>query len=86
LAARERIILNVTTLEAMEYLINLGHKKIAMISSENKYILPKLRLDTYLDTLEKHHFVPQDDYVIFTSSDYSFKSGKHNRNTCQIHK
>lgn len=65
------------TQEAMEYLIGLGHKKIAMISSENKYISTKLRLDAYLDTLEKHNIVPQDDHVIFASSDYSFKSGKH---------
>jgi LacI family transcriptional regulator, repressor for deo operon, udp, cdd, tsx, nupC, and nupG len=65
------------TQEAMEYLIGLGHKKIAMISSENKYISTKLRLDAYLDTLEKHNIVPQDDYMIFASFDYSFKSGKH---------
>ena len=65
------------TQEAMEYLLGLGHKKIAMISSENKYISTKLRLDAYLDTLEKHNIIPQDDHVIFASPDYSFKSGKH---------
>jgi len=64
------------TQEAMEYLIGLGHERIAMISSENDYISTKLRLDGYRDTLEKHGIVPREDDIVYASRDYSFNSGK----------
>jgi DNA-binding LacI/PurR family transcriptional regulator len=64
------------TQEAMEYLINLGHRQIAIISSENEYISTNLRLKAYKDTLEKHGITPNDKYIISASRDYSFKSGK----------
>jgi LacI family transcriptional regulator, repressor for deo operon, udp, cdd, tsx, nupC, and nupG len=64
------------TQEAMEYLITLGHKQIAIISSENEYISTSLRLKAYKDTLEKHGIMPKEDYIISASRDYSFKSGK----------
>jgi DNA-binding LacI/PurR family transcriptional regulator len=60
----------------MEYLIHLGHQRIAMISSENEYISTNLRLKGYKDTLKKHGIPVRDDYVIYASRDYSFKSGK----------
>ena len=64
------------TQEAIEYLINLGHKRIAIISSENDYISTNLRLKAYKDTLEKHGITPLDEYIRYASRDYSFKSGK----------
>ena len=64
------------TQETMEYLIGLGHKRIAMISSENEYISTKLRLDSYKDTLIKHDITLREDYIKYASPDYSYKSGK----------
>jgi LacI family transcriptional regulator, repressor for deo operon, udp, cdd, tsx, nupC, and nupG len=64
------------TVETMEYLLGLGHKQIAIISSENEYISTSLRLKGYKDTLEKHGITPNNDYIIYASRDYSFSSGK----------
>ena len=64
------------TQQAMEYLISLGHRRIAIISSENEYISTSLRLQSYKDTLEKHSITPREDYIRYASRDYSFKSGK----------
>jgi DNA-binding LacI/PurR family transcriptional regulator len=60
----------------MEYLISLGHRRIAIISSENDYISTSLRLKGYQDTLLKNGISQRKDYIIFASRDYSFKSGK----------
>jgi len=62
--------------QTMEYLIGLGHKRIAIISSENDYISTSLRLKGYSDTLEKHAIAVRQDYIVYASRDYSFKSGK----------
>lgn len=64
------------TVDTMEYLIGLGHTRIAIISSENEYISTNLRLQAYRDTLKKHNITPQDAYIIYASRDYSFASGK----------
>ncbi len=62
--------------DALEYLIELGHKRIAMISSANEYISTNLRMQGYKNTLKKHGIIPNDNYLIYASRDYSFKSGK----------
>jgi DNA-binding LacI/PurR family transcriptional regulator len=62
--------------DALEYLIELGHKRIAMISSENDYISTHLRMEGYKNTLQKHGIIPNENYLILASRDYSFKSGK----------
>jgi LacI family repressor for deo operon, udp, cdd, tsx, nupC, and nupG len=62
--------------ETIEYLVDLGHRQIAIISSENEYISTSLRLKAYKDTLVKHGIAVNDDYIICASRDYSFKSGK----------
>jgi len=62
--------------QTMEYLISLGHQRIAIISSENDYISTSLRLKGYRDTLEKHAIDIRQDYIVYASRDYSFKSGK----------
>lgn len=64
------------TQEAMKYLLDMGHRSIAIISSENEYISTKLRLKAYKDTLKKNKIAVNDDYIIYASRDYSFKSGK----------
>lgn len=64
------------TQQTMEYLVNLGHKRIAIVSSENEYISTSLRLKGYRDTLEKHGITPREDYIGYASRDYSFMSGK----------
>ena len=64
------------TQNAMEYLVGLGHKRIAIISSENEYISTNLRLKGYRDTLENHGIPVRDEYIMHASRDYSFKSGK----------
>lgn len=63
-------------MHTLEYLIDLGHRRIAIISSENDYISTSLRMKGYKDTLEKHAITPREDYIIYASRDYSFKSGK----------
>jgi DNA-binding LacI/PurR family transcriptional regulator len=64
------------TQESMEYLLELGHRRIAMISSENDYISTALRMQGYRDTLTQHHMMVHQDYIRCASHDYSFKSGK----------
>ncbi|GAP12671.1 transcriptional regulator, LacI family [Longilinea arvoryzae] len=64
------------TRDIMEYLIGLGHRRIAHISSENDYISTSLRLKGYRDALAEHGLTSRDDYIIYASRDYSFKSGK----------
>jgi len=64
------------TQEAMEYLIALGHRRIATISAENEYISTRLRLDAYCDTLVKNDIAVNEAYIAYASRDYSFKSGK----------
>ena len=64
------------TQQTMEYLVSLGHRRIAIVSSENEYISTSLRLKGYRDTLEKHGIKPREDYIRYASRDYSFRSGK----------
>jgi len=64
------------TQESMEYLIALGHSRIAIISAENAYISTSLRVKAYRDTLARHGIAPREDYIAQASRDYSFKSGK----------
>lgn len=64
------------TQQAMEYLVGLGHRRIAIISSENEYISTALRLKGYRDSLARHGITPREDYIGYASRDYSFKSGK----------
>lgn len=64
------------TQEAMEYLLQLGHRRIAIILAENEYISTRLRLQAYRDTLQARSVAPQAGYVVYASRDYSFGSGK----------
>jgi len=62
--------------EVVKYLISLGHRRIGMISSENKYLSTQLRLKGYKDELIAAGVNPLDDYVYYASQDYTFQSGK----------
>ncbi|MGE5631889.1 MAG: LacI family DNA-binding transcriptional regulator [Caulobacteraceae bacterium] len=62
--------------DIMEYIIGLGHKRIATISSSNNYISTALRLQGYKDSLERHDIEVCKDYIASANADYSFKSGK----------
>ena len=64
------------TVETMEYLLSLGHTRIAMVSSENEYNSTALRLKGYRDAIAKHGIEVREDYIAYASPDYSFSSGK----------
>jgi len=61
--------------EAMAHLIWLGHERIALVSSRNRYISTQLRLEGYRDALLDEGLPVPDDYVRLGDEDYSFKSG-----------
>lgn len=63
-------------LDVMDYILSLGHKRIATISSSNNYISTALRLKAYKESLEHHGIKVCEDYIAFADSNYSFKSGK----------
>lgn len=62
--------------EATEYLIQLGHKRIGMISSENQYISTKLRMQGYLDALTDYDIKHDEMDIEYASNDYSFTSAR----------
>ncbi len=62
--------------DVMNYVIGLGHKRIATISSSNNYVSTALRLQGYLDSLKCHDLEIHKEYISMASVDYSFKSGK----------
>ncbi len=61
--------------EAVKYLISLGHRKIATISSVNKHISTELRMNGYLDALREAGIEIDDRYIAYSSVDYSYQSG-----------
>lgn len=63
-------------MDVMDYILCLGHKRIATISSVNKYVSTALRLEAYKESLESHGIEVREEYIAFADSDYSFKSGK----------
>lgn len=65
----------VAALESVRYLKKLGHRRIAMISSENKLISTQLRREGYLDALKEDGLVITPSYYAEADMDYSFASG-----------
>jgi DNA-binding LacI/PurR family transcriptional regulator len=61
--------------EAVEYLLDLGHRRIAMISSSNKHISTKLRHEGYRDALNKAGIDVRSEYSVMAAPDYSYNSG-----------
>ncbi|MGB4590063.1 MAG: LacI family DNA-binding transcriptional regulator [Clostridiaceae bacterium] len=62
--------------EMVEYLVSLGHRRIATISSKNNYISTHQRMKGYKETLKKHEIKLNNAFVGYSSEDYSFHSGK----------
>jgi DNA-binding LacI/PurR family transcriptional regulator len=61
--------------QVVEYLLSLGHERIATISSVNNYPSTHQRLAGYRDALLKAGIKPDDALVRYGSFDYSFSSG-----------
>lgn len=61
--------------EAVEYLLNLGHRRIAHISSSNSHISTKLRREGYCDALRAAGLEPREEYIVQAGPDYSYHSG-----------
>lgn len=59
---------------AVNYLLELGHKKIAFIGGNQDFPNTKLRYSSYIHTLESAGIQPESSYVFF--GDYSEQSGK----------
>lgn len=53
----------------IEYLISLGHKRIAFIGGDVESFVNKVRLETYKETLQNHN-IPIDENLIITSRYY----------------
>ncbi len=62
--------------EVLDYLVSLGHTKIATISSKNSYISTMQRMDAYKAAIKRLKTGTAEDYVFYADGDYSFKSGK----------
>lgn len=61
--------------QVVEYLLSLGHRRIATISSVNDYPSTRQRLAGYRDALLAADIQPDDALVRYGSFDYSFSSG-----------
>ena len=62
--------------DIMDYLLGLGHRRIAHISAANAYGSTSARLKGYDDALAAAGISPRPEYVTRGSADYSFASGK----------
>lgn len=62
-------------LDAMEYLLSIGHTRIGFITSENRYHSTQQRTCGYREALEAAGIAVQESYIRPASADYSFKSG-----------
>lgn len=62
--------------EVMEYLLFLGHRKIATISAKNSYISTIHRMEAYRAALDSEGIIVPNTYLAYADGDYSFRSGK----------
>lgn len=62
--------------ESVANLIQMGHSRIGIICSVNKYMSNNLRYQGYRDALAEAGIDFNDKYVAFADMDYSFVSGK----------
>ncbi|MBE6884812.1 MAG: LacI family transcriptional regulator [Ruminococcaceae bacterium] len=60
--------------DAAEFLISLGHKRIAFFGNNDRYMSALLRLNGFRKSLARHG-IPDDCFGVY-SADYSFKSGR----------
>ncbi len=59
--------------QMINYLISLGHKKIAILCSENNPILKNDRLRGYIKALEHNNIAIDENYILY--GNYAFESG-----------
>ena len=62
--------------ETVEYLLSLGHRRIAMIGADNGYISTKLRRQGYLDAMRDAGVSVPEEFYQAADGDYSFASGQ----------
>ncbi len=61
--------------DAVQHLINIGHKKIAMISCDNGFLSTAQRENAYKDTLRKNRIEFKSQYLTKMESDYGYRTG-----------
>lgn len=61
--------------DAVQHLINIGHKKIAMISCGNGFLSTAERENAYKDTLKKNGIEFNPQYLAKMESDYGYRTG-----------
>lgn len=61
--------------DAVQHLVNLGHRKIAMISCDNGFISNRQREQAYLQTLQENGILFEPQYLIRAAS-YEYTSGQ----------
>lgn len=62
-------------LDVMNYLLSLGHKRIGLVSSVNRYNSTALRLQGYRDALTAAALPALPEHVRYAAADYGFASG-----------
>ena len=61
--------------DVMAHLLDLGHRRIGLISSENRYYSTAMRTRGYLDALREAGLPDAGEYIRKATVDYTFKSG-----------
>ena len=61
--------------DAVQHLINIGHRKIAMISCENGFLSTAERERASKDTLKRNGIEFKQQYLAKTESDYGYRTG-----------
>ena len=62
-------------LETVNYLISLGHERIAMMSAANDFISTRQRVQGYRDALAGAGLKAGEKMLVMASADYSYASG-----------
>ncbi len=62
--------------DSVAHLAELGHKRIGIVTSENRYLSTANRFRGYQDAIAEAGLEPDETLVAYASADYSFASGK----------
>lgn len=62
--------------QAVTYLLSLGHRKIAILSADNRHISTQLRMNGYLDALHEAGLQENPAWIVKSDPVYSFASGR----------
>lgn len=60
--------------DAVRYLISIGHKKIALINTDEKFTYAKLRKEGYINALKEFNLPVKSEWIV--NSDLDFNDGK----------